>query len=109
MAKDLNMNLLLDIYGELLTEKQREMLELYYADDLSLGEISSENGITRQGVYRSIRTAEEKLNALEKCVGAAQRLHDINCAADKIAARLDQIGVADPVVNELLINIKERL
>ena len=39
MAKDLEMGYLLDFYGEVLTEKQREMLRQYYNDDLSLSEI----------------------------------------------------------------------
>ena len=49
MAKDMRITLLLDFYGELLTEKQREALELYYNDDLSLGEIGADFGISRQG------------------------------------------------------------
>ena len=42
MAKDLEMGYLLDFYGEVLTEKQREMLRQYYNDDLSLSEIAFE-------------------------------------------------------------------
>ena len=49
MAKDLEMGYLLDFYGEVLTEKQREMLRQYYNDDLSLSEIGENFGITRQG------------------------------------------------------------
>ena len=47
MAKDLEMGYLLDFYGEVLTEKQREMLRQYYNDDLSLSEIGENFGITR--------------------------------------------------------------
>ena len=46
MAKDLEMGYLLDFYGEVLTEKQREMLRQYYNDDLSLSEIGENFGIT---------------------------------------------------------------
>ena len=49
MAKDLEMGYLLDFYGEVLTEKQCEMLRQYYNDDLSLSEIGENFGITRQG------------------------------------------------------------
>ena len=49
MAKDLEMGYLLDFYGEVLTQKQREMLRQYYNDDLSLSEIGENFGITRQG------------------------------------------------------------
>jgi len=67
--KNLDVNVLLDIYGALLTERQRETLELYYGEDLSLGEISQETGITRQGVMNCIRKAEKKLFELESKLG----------------------------------------
>ena len=54
MAKDLEMGYLLDFYGEVLTEKQREMLRQYYNDDLSLSEIGENFGITRQGARDAI-------------------------------------------------------
>ena len=47
----LQMSLLFDYYGELLSEKQRVCFDLYYNQDLSLSEIASELGITRQGVH----------------------------------------------------------
>ncbi len=50
MAKNLEISLLMDFYGEMLTEKQREVIDYYYNDDLSLGEIAANEGITRQGV-----------------------------------------------------------
>jgi len=49
MAKDFSVALLLDFYGELLTEKQREFLEYYYNEDLSLAEIALNVGIARPG------------------------------------------------------------
>ena len=53
MAKDLvKMSLLYDLYGGMLTEKQRELFTLYYEEDLSLAEIAQNEGITRQGVHR---------------------------------------------------------
>lgn len=50
----LQMSLLFDYYGELLSEKQRVCFDLYYNQDLSLSEIASELGITRQGVHDSL-------------------------------------------------------
>ena len=75
MAKDLEMGYLLDFYGEVLTEKQREMLRQYYNDDLSLSEIGENFGITRQGVCGNDSlvkelengTFEEVKDALEVC------------------------------------------
>ena len=61
MAKDLKISFLLDFYGEMLTQKQREVIEYYYNDDLSLAEIADNEGITRQGVRDSIKRAEAQL------------------------------------------------
>ena len=55
MAKDLGITILLDFYGDMLTEKQRDFLGYYYNDDLSLSEIAENEGITRQGVRDSIK------------------------------------------------------
>ena len=48
MAKNLEIAVLLDLYGDMLTEKQRDFLGYYYNDDLSLSEIAENEGITRQ-------------------------------------------------------------
>ena len=55
MAKNLEISLLLDFYGDMLTQKQRDVVELYYNEDLSLAEIASHSGITRQGDRKSTR------------------------------------------------------
>ena len=69
MEKDLTYGILLQIYGELLTNKQQEVASLYYDYDLSLAEISENLGISRQAVLDSLHNAcdslryyEEKLN-----------------------------------------------
>ena len=49
MSKDLTVSYLLDFYGDVLTDKQRDVMEQYYNDDLSLAEIAENFGITRQG------------------------------------------------------------
>lgn len=69
MAKDLSFASLLDIYGGVLTEKQREMMELYYNEDLSLSEIALNLGISRQGVRDSIKRGEETLTELDEKIG----------------------------------------
>ena len=66
MAKDLEMGYLLDFYGEVLTQKQREMLRQYYNDDLSLSEIGENFGITRQGARDAIKHGETTLKELEE-------------------------------------------
>lgn len=69
MAKDLRFASLLDIYGGVLTDKQREMMELYYNEDLSLSEIAANCGISRQGVRDSIKRGEETLTELDGKIG----------------------------------------
>ena len=61
MGKNLEMGMLLDLYGKLLTSKQYDMLDLYYNDDLSLAEIAEQYSITRQGVHDAIKRGEELL------------------------------------------------
>lgn len=52
---------LYDIYSDLLNDKQREYFELYYFDNLSLGEISDNIGISRNAIYKQIKTVENKI------------------------------------------------
>lgn len=71
MAKNLEISYLIDFYGDVLTEKQRDVMEQYYNDDLSLAEIAENFGITRQGVRDSIKRGECILMDLEEKVGFA--------------------------------------
>lgn len=66
--------LLLDFYGELLTEKQRECYDLHYNEDLSLAEIAEQCGISRQGVWDNIRRAESTLREFEEKTGLVRRV-----------------------------------
>ena len=72
-GKDLGFSILLDYYGMVLTEKQRNILTEYYNDDLSLAEIAENYGITRQGVRDAIKHGENALKELEEKVGFAAR------------------------------------
>ncbi|MBQ8742240.1 MAG: YlxM family DNA-binding protein [Clostridia bacterium] len=69
LEKGVNISLLLDTYGPLLTERQCEIVSMYRNDDLSLGEISELTGITRQGVSECIRKAENALISYEEKLG----------------------------------------
>ncbi len=85
VPKDLNVVLLLDYYGGLLPEKQRRLVEYYYCDDLSLAEISDNEGITRQGARDSIVRAVSKLKQLEEAVGFIKKSHSVRDSLDKYA------------------------
>jgi len=65
MDENLRLNLLFDFYGDLLTEKQKQVFRYYYQEDLSLGEIAEYCGVTRQGVYDVIKRAERALHEIE--------------------------------------------
>lgn len=84
MAKNLDISLLLDFYGDMLTEKQRDVVELYYNEDLSLAEIAAHSKITRQGVRDSIKRAEGILLELEERLGLAKRFREIQDGLDMI-------------------------
>ena len=69
------MAMLFDFYGDVLTDRQKEFYDLYYNEDLSLGEIAENYGITRQGVRDVIVRAEAVLTELEDKTGLIKRFH----------------------------------
>ena len=76
MAKDLRISFLLDFYGDMLTETQREVVDAYYNEDLSLAEIAQDRDITRQGVRDAIKRAEQQLLEMEDRLGLARRFQE---------------------------------
>ena len=73
MEKAVYISLLLDFYGDLLTEKQREFADLYYNENLSLSEIAENGGISRQAVRDTLVRAEAILRETEEKTGLAAR------------------------------------
>jgi hypothetical protein len=84
MAKNLSLVLLLDCYGELLTERQRDLAELYYNEDLSLSEIAEMRDITRQAVRDSLRHSEAVLLSTEQKLGMAARIRAMRQCLEEI-------------------------
>lgn len=84
MAKNLEISVLLDFYGEMLTDKQRDFLDLYYNEDLSLAEIAENEGITRQGVRDSIKRAEAQLFSMESKLKLSKRFAQQKEGLDEI-------------------------
>ena len=84
--------LLYDYYGALLTQRQRECFELRYNEDLSLGEIGEELGISRQGVYDNLSRTEALLRNMEQKTGCVSR--DLKCrrVAERISALADRMA-----------------
>ena len=77
MAKDLKISYLLDFYGDMLTETQREAVDAYYNQDMSLSEIAAGREISRQGVRDTIKRAEQQLLEMEGRLGLARRFQDM--------------------------------
>ena len=92
MAKNLEIAYLLDFYGDMLTEKQRNAIDLYYNDDLSLAEIAQAADISRQGVRDNIKRAEQILTELEEKLGLAKRFTEMKKGVDEIVECADKIN-----------------
>lgn len=109
----LQMSLLFDYYGELLSEKQRVCFDLYYNQDLSLSEIASELGITRQGVHDSLSRAETALGEFERvtgCIACDRRTAKALEAIADACERLQSIPEAREAAQNILLasaSIKE--
>ena len=103
--------LLYDYYGDLLTERQRECFELRYNQDLSLGEIGQELGISRQGVHDNLSRTEALLLNMEAKTGCVRRDRACRKAAGKILSLAMQLEtINDPKVqglaNQILAEVK---
>lgn len=96
--KTLQMALLFDFFGDLLTEKQREYFDLYYNEDLSLSEIADNVGITRQGVRDIIVRVEAQLLDYEKRTGIVARFNQRNADVDR----------AKEIANNILLSAENR-
>ena len=76
IEKTNRMNALFEFYSTLLTEKQMNYMELYYADDFSLGEIAEEYHVSRQAVYDNIKRTEKILEDYEKKLHLLEQLSE---------------------------------
>ena len=98
----LELVLLYDYYGNLLTARQQECFEMRYYQDLSLGEIGEELGISRQGVHDNLSRAEALLRNMEAKTGCAGRDQLCRKAAGSILESARQLlNMEDPVVSAL--------
>ena len=87
----LSRSMLLDFYGELLTEKQRTCFDLHYNEDLSLSEIAEMLGISRQGAWDNIRRAEMAMEDVESKTGLIGRFEENRRELEKLKETLEQL------------------
>ena len=84
--KDLNIGYLLDFYGELLSDRKRTVMDMYFNEDFSLAEIAEQIGISRQGVRDIIKKSEDDLRFYEEKLGLARKLQIATAKADELCA-----------------------
>lgn len=115
MAKDYEIAVLLDCYGEVLTEKQRDVIDLYYNEDMSLAEIAENYKISRQGVRDSIKRAEGILTEMEEKLGFVKKQREITAKAEAIGELANNIFSVNesmfysPQIRDSLNKIKNNL
>lgn len=111
MEKNIEMSMLCQTYGKLLTKKQFEVLNDYYNNDLSLSEIAENLDITRQAVRDNLKKGENKLLEFEKQLGIMKKTMQ---QEEKISVILSEIGKiteksSDKEVGKILDHIRHEL
>ncbi len=93
MQDIMKLSVLFDYYGSILTEKQADVCDMYYNQNLSLGEISEIMGITRQGVRDSLKKSEKILMLHEEKLGIYKKDLAVAVLIDKIDNLLDESDI----------------
>ena len=91
LEKSLFFGVLYDYYGTLLKENQAIVIDLYYNQDLSLGEIAEELNISRAGIHDTLKRAEKNLTEFEEKLSLHSKLETIYGSAEKIIEIIDKI------------------
>ena len=111
MDRNVQISILCELYGKLLTEKQCEFINDYYNNDLSLSEIAENNNITRQAVRDMIKKGEKKLFEYEEKLEFMKRTLNQENKIKKVLLELTKIqtNYSDEQVANVLENIKKEL
>lgn len=108
VEKLVEIGILFDFYGKLLSERQCTTIELYYIHDFSLTEIGEEMKISRQGVYDTLKRAEQKLYQYENTLGLVKKFNYKDKEIDRIAKIAEEIEKESQNVNNLKILRKSK-
>lgn len=104
LQKKVDVNYLSAFYAGLLTQRQRQILSLHYEEDLSLGEIADEVGISRQAVHESILRAAARMEELESQLHMAARFRRFQSGLEEVLSALNRhdAELAARLVRDLL-------
>lgn len=111
MEKNVKISILCELYGKLLTEKQYELINDYYNNDLSLSEIAENNEITRQAVRDIIKKGEKKLFEYEEKLAFMKRTLNQEKKIEQVLSELTKIqkDSSDKKIANILESIKKEL
>ena len=98
MVKNMGeINMLYDFYGDLLTDRQKTVMEFYYGDDFTLSEIAEHTGISKQAVHDTVHKAEKALYSYESALGLLSRYRQSE----------EQIRKASAILEKVMANIND--
>ncbi|MCB2292062.1 putative DNA-binding protein [Clostridium algoriphilum] len=111
MEKRFEISLLLDFYGVLLTEKQRNIMDLYFNNDLSLSEIAEINNTSRQAIHDTIKRSDNLLLVYEEKLKLLNKDYKLKDTLKNIILKLDdlQINIKDEKTNQFICDIKAQI
>ena len=111
MEKKVEVSILCQIYGKIITKKQFELIDYYYNNDLSLSEIAENNNITRQAVRDVIKKGEDKLFEFEEKLLIMKKMLKQEKQIQQIIEELNKITDAssDKKIERILNNIRKEL
>ena len=111
MEKNVKVSILCEIYGKLLTQKQLEVLNDYYNNDLSLSEIAQNNEITRQAVRDIIKKGENKLFELEEKLSFMEKTMKQEKLIQEVLSQISKIedNSSDKEIEKILNNVRKEL
>ncbi len=111
MKKKLKISILNQLYGNLLTDKQKECIDDYYNNDLSLTEIAENNNITRQGIRDIIKKGEKRLFEYEEKLKFMNKTLEQEKKIEKILIELTKINKndSDKEISKILEHVKKEL
>lgn len=111
MQKNVQISILCEIYGKLLTEKQYKALDDYYNNDMSLAEIAENTNISRQAVRDLIKKGEVKLFEYEKILNIMRKTQENEKTLQLVLTQISEIAEisSDKKIAEILNKVQKEL